>query len=161
VVPGESAIGHLRRKVADLERRNRALRFAAEQADLVREQFSDLYDYAPVGYVTVDARGAIRRLNLTAAALLGGSRKELEGVSLGSIVLEAEQAACDAFLEAVLSSSGSMTFEARLRPGKWRAEFVKFIATRASTGRDLALPGPLVRVVLLDVTFPDVAKDQR
>ena len=60
-----------------LELQNEELR--RRQADLVDMQarYSDLYDQAPVGYVTLSKTGRILEANLTAAILLDVSRDEL------------------------------------------------------------------------------------
>jgi PAS domain S-box-containing protein len=142
----------LRARIEELERRNESLQFTAAQVDLVREQFSDLYDYAPVGYVTVDARSVIHRVNLPAAALLGSSRQELVGARLLSFIRPGEKTACAAFLKTAFAAPGPTTFEVRLVAGKWRAEHVQLITAPASGGRDLGHAGAQVRIALVDVS---------
>ena len=42
------------------------------------DRYVDLYDFAPVGYVSLNADGKVLESNLTAAALLGVSREQLQ-----------------------------------------------------------------------------------
>lgn len=149
---GVGTDGALRQRVAELEERNRALQLAAERSDLDRQQFSDLYDYAPVGYVTVDEQGFIHRANLTAAALLGETPQALVGIRLSHFASGADRAACAAFVHGAFQASGTTSFELALARGKWRAEHVQLIASPAASGRDLGHAGAQARVAILDVT---------
>lgn len=45
-----------------------------------RDRYADLYDFAPLGYLTFDPVGVVLELNLTAAAMLGKPRGQLAGV---------------------------------------------------------------------------------
>ena len=69
----------LRAHQYELESQNAELRRI--QAELVKTKahFVDLYDYAPVGYLTLDDQGEIQELNLTAAKLLGQDRAKIIG----------------------------------------------------------------------------------
>lgn len=62
----------------ELEMSNEELRQAYEEADNLRERYADIYDFAPVGYFTLDPRGLIIDMNLAGAVLLGtkGSQKK-------------------------------------------------------------------------------------
>ena len=64
----------------ELETQNRELREAQQIIELSRDRYADLYDFAPVGYVTLSDKGVIRDINLTAAAMLGVERSRLVGV---------------------------------------------------------------------------------
>lgn len=61
----------------ELEMSNEELLHAYEESDNLRERYADIYDFAPVGYFTVDPLGVIIDMNLSGAVLLGtkGSQK--------------------------------------------------------------------------------------
>ena len=59
----------------ELEMQNEALRQAQDATDAALERYADLYDFAPVGYFTVDGQGTIRQVNLTGSSLLGWSAR--------------------------------------------------------------------------------------
>ena len=58
----------------ELEMQNEELRRVQQELELERNKFTELYDFAPVGYFTFDERGLIREVNLTGAQLLGIER---------------------------------------------------------------------------------------
>ena len=58
----------------ELEMQNDELRRAQEEIERSRSKYSDLYDFAPVGYFTFDQKGQILEVNLTGARLLGVER---------------------------------------------------------------------------------------
>ena len=58
----------------ELEMQNAELRRAQESLELSRNKYEELYDFAPVGYFTIDARGLIEGVNLKGAHLLGIER---------------------------------------------------------------------------------------
>ena len=74
----ESVLHELRVYQAELEMQNEGLRQAEAALEASRLAYQDLYDHAPVGYLTLDATGVIRQSNLTIASLLGLTRSELQ-----------------------------------------------------------------------------------
>jgi PAS domain S-box-containing protein len=61
----------------ELEMQNEELRRSQEQLEESRSEYADLYDLAPVGYLTFDKMGLVTRVNLTACGLLGIERSLL------------------------------------------------------------------------------------
>lgn len=63
----------------ELEMQNEELRRTQLELAAARDVYMDLYDFAPVGYFTLDRQGLITGVNLTGAALLGEERTSLLG----------------------------------------------------------------------------------
>jgi PAS domain S-box-containing protein len=61
----------------ELEMQNEELRDAQEQLEESRNNYSDLFDFAPVGYFVIDTKGNISQVNLTGASMLGIERSFL------------------------------------------------------------------------------------
>ena len=69
------------------EMQNEELRRAQGELEASRARFFDMYDLAPVGYLTIGEQGLIREANLTAAALFGAARGALVGQPLSRFIL--------------------------------------------------------------------------
>ncbi len=81
----------LRVHQVELELQNQTLRQAQLERELLLEQYTDLYDSAPIGYFSLDENGVIRRANLTGAAMLGQDRAALVGQRLSRYVAPSDQ----------------------------------------------------------------------
>ena len=68
------------------EMRNEELIGLQKQLEESRAEFAELYDFAPVGYLTLDGSGLVTRANLTACGLLGIERSLLIGKPLALFV---------------------------------------------------------------------------
>ncbi|MBA2479931.1 MAG: PAS domain S-box protein [Planctomycetes bacterium] len=68
-----------------LEMQNRELREAQGLLVDSQNRYADLYDFAPVGYCTLDEKGRIQEINLTGAVLFGISREQLIGKPVSSL----------------------------------------------------------------------------
>jgi len=61
----------------ELEMQNSELQEARNRMETLVEKYTDLYDFAPVGYFSLDEQGRILEANLTGATLLGVERSRL------------------------------------------------------------------------------------
>src|SRR5271157_4432972 len=61
----------------ELEMQNEALRKSQVDSAESQNKYSDLYDFAPVGYFTLDKKGRIIEANVTGASLLGTEKRSL------------------------------------------------------------------------------------
>jgi PAS domain S-box-containing protein len=61
----------------ELELQNAELQEARDKVERLLETYTDLYDFAPVGYFSLDEQGRILEANLTGAAFLGLERSRL------------------------------------------------------------------------------------
>ncbi len=73
----------------ELEMQNDDLRRAQLELEASHRNYLELYDFAPVGYFTLDQTGLIVQANLTSAALLGVTRSQLIHQSFSQFVFAA------------------------------------------------------------------------
>ncbi len=73
----QRVVQELRVHQIELEMQNEELRFTQLELEASREKYFDLYNLAPVGYITLNEKEIITEANLTAAALLGQERSFL------------------------------------------------------------------------------------
>jgi PAS domain S-box-containing protein len=70
---------------------NDELRRTQQRLERSRNRYSDLYDFAPVGYCTVSETGLILEANLTAAAMLGVDRGKLIKQPVSRFIVRKDQ----------------------------------------------------------------------
>jgi two-component system cell cycle sensor histidine kinase/response regulator CckA len=138
----------------ELEMQNEELQKARNEMEAGLEKYSDLYDFAPVGYLTLDREGTIREANLTAASLLGIDRSRLVKRRFGFCVSAADLPAFNAFLARVFESKAREFCEVTLlKEGKPRVE-LRLEAAVAASGREC-------RAALTDITEHKRAEEDR
>ncbi len=88
----EVVLHELRVHEIELEMQNEELRRTQHALESARDRYLDLYEFAPVGYITVSHAGLITECNLAAAELLGLERKNLHGIALAQRLKTQEDA---------------------------------------------------------------------
>ena len=87
----ERALHALRVHQIELEMQNEELRRMHAEMDASRERYFNLYDLAPVGYITIGETGLILEANLAVADMLGMPRQALVTRPFTSFITTADQ----------------------------------------------------------------------
>ena len=101
----QQVIHELQIHQVELEMQSREMREAQRLLEVSRSRYADLYDFAPVGYCTLDANGRILEINLTGAMFLGASRHDVIGQRLTSVVSMPTTGALQAHLKKCATST--------------------------------------------------------
>jgi len=135
----------------ELEMQNRELREAQQRLEETRDRYAELYDFAPVGYLTLDERSHILEINLTAAAMLGLERARLLGKPLSSWLAGHDKRALLAHLASALHDSGTSraTLDTRLTTRTGQTIDVRLETLAAESAN---VSGRVCRTILLDVS---------
>ena len=102
----------------ELEMQNEELRRIQDELVEARNRYADLYDFAPVGYLTIDAKGIVEEANLTIAELLNLERASLPGCPLSSLIVEEDQDTFYLYRREVLDTRERRFCEVRLKMGE-------------------------------------------
>ena len=133
----------------ELEIQNEELRRAHSELEQSRDKYAHLYDFAPCGYVTLDHKGLIKEVNLTACSLLGMDRSSLLNLPLSRFLTREDANTYYFHVNQALASRNRQTCEIRLRRQdgtsfQSRLESVPVTDSRGDPCR--------VRTVLTDIT---------
>ncbi|MFT7634155.1 MAG: PAS domain S-box-containing protein [Mariniblastus sp.] len=139
----------------ELKLQNEELLTAQLELANSRDEFSDLYDFAPVGYLTLDDKGVIQLANLTVAGMFGIARSGLLNRNLSDFVKRGFQDELYLHLQSVMGAAATVRCELTMVCGngdEWvmrmeslgynREKFVSADATGASC----------IRTAIIDVT---------
>ncbi len=142
------ALHELRVYQIELEMQNEELRKAQLQLEALRARYFDLYNLAPVGYCTIDAKGLIREVNLAAENLMGVAGGGLIAQPFTRFILKEDQDIYYLYQKQLKSKGEPLPCELRLTRLNG-AVFWGHLVGGLAQDSDGA---PVCRVVLSDVT---------
>jgi PAS domain S-box-containing protein len=102
-------INELEIQKIELKAQNDELLMAKSDAQFAITRYTELYDFAPSGYVTLSPESVMVNLNLAFAKMLGKDRKQLINCNLDSFVSEDSRLEFQSFLTKVFESTGKTT----------------------------------------------------
>ncbi|HAH05985.1 MAG TPA: hypothetical protein DCM05_05550 [Elusimicrobia bacterium] len=132
----------------ELELQNEEMVWSHAELEGSRDRYSDLYDQAPVGYLTLSGKGLILEANLTAAKLLGVERRELTKKPLSCFILPEDQDVFYLHHKELCIKSAPQACELRLL----RAGEAPFWARLKGCAAKDAEGGAVCRVIISDVS---------
>ncbi len=133
----------------ELEMQNEELRQAQVDLGVARARYFDLYDLAPVGYLTLDEAGRIQESNLTSASLLGLPRGKLNTQLITQFIHPEDQDIYSQHRKSLFETGAPQVCDLRMLRTNRQTFWVRLDATVAT---DDCNGGPVCRVTMVDIT---------
>ena len=133
----------------ELELQNEELRRVQEELVETRDKCIDLYDFAPVGYLTLSDKNLIEEANLTVADLLGEERNSLIGQPFNRFIFDEDQDIFYKCFRKLIASTNRLPCDLRMlrRDGYWFWSKLECVSRSNSKTKDMH-----VRIALHDNT---------
>ena len=142
----------------ELEMQNEELRRTRQELEISRNKFVELYDFSPVGYFTLDARGLIREVNLTGAEMLGVTKRLLLDKPFLLFIAQDDSAVYHAHREEVFRLQVRQICELRMNPRNAPEFYARLQSTATENVGDKAVQ---IRTAVIDITKRKRAEDER
>lgn len=133
----------------ELEMQNEALHESQRRAEAYRDRYIDLYDFAPLAYITLDHDGHVHEINLAGAKMLRKPRSELTGYSFVRHVVEPDQRDFLARVRKCCDENAEIAWESRLLVNQ--GEIIQ-AEIRAVPWQGHEHDGVFCRIAITDVT---------
>jgi PAS domain S-box-containing protein len=137
----------------ELKMQNDELRSTQHELETLRDSYFDLYDLAPVGYLTLSEQGLILQANLTAAAMFGGTQRDLHKKLISSFFLREDQDIYNLHRNKVFEADDLQSWEMRMARTDGSLFWAKLRATPAHNGE--------YRITVIDITGHKQAEAER
>jgi len=138
----------------ELEMLNEELQAAQAEAEAAATKYTDLYNFAPAGYLTIDREGIIHDANLASAALLGIDRSQLITRHFNVYLSITDRPVFAAFLARVFECGSKEFCEVTLLKNGESTVEVRIDATVDASGKEC-------RTILEDITDQKQAENNR
>ncbi|NDY55196.1 response regulator [Desulfovibrio sulfodismutans] len=129
----------------ELELQNEELRRSRDEVEAGLARYADLYDFAPVGYFTLDGDGTILKVNLAGTNVVEVERANLINRRFHVLLPTESFSAFTDFLQEAFRGTGQAIFETHMVTGKGHAKCVRLEAV-VPKGR------PECRMAMTDIT---------
>lgn len=114
---------------------NEQLSAAHASLEQSQQRFADLYEQAPVGYLTLDGRGCIREVNQTASQMLGWSAPHLLGKPLLPHIIKQDRKVWLQHLWECRRSTSTVITTLQVQSKDGLVRKVQFATSRQTTAR--------------------------
>ncbi|AKU12182.1 hypothetical protein AzCIB_2287 [Azoarcus sp. CIB] len=143
----------------ELEMQNEALRQARIEAEESRDRYANLFDFAPMGYLTLSRDEVITEANLVAAALMRVPRSKLNQRRFDQFIAPEAQDDWRRHIAAAWKGQTNVTLNCELRLR--RSDGSLFPAQLQCVVMDMAGRTPVMRIAFTDITERRQAEEDR
>jgi len=130
----------------EIHAQNEQLKRTQSELELARDRYADLYDFAPIGYLTLGRTGTITDVNLAGAALLGHHQAFLQRLPMISTIHPSQRAKLRAFLAACWAQPSGPAQSIELQTRDAPPRMLRFTCRSQGAGRSARLFTTLVDV---------------
>ena len=136
----------------ELEMQNEELRESQIALEIVRSRYFDLYDMAPVGYLTLSRHSLIQQANLTVATMLGTNRQSLIKIPFSKLIFKEDQDVYYHHHIKLIGSNEPQSFDLRILKNDHSHFWANVVFTVANFDNDENANLIELRVVLTDIS---------
>ncbi len=125
----------------ELQMQNEELRDAQEKISEMKQNYFDLFHFAPIGYLSMTAKGIIRQVNLAFGQLVGQDLVQVQGKHFFRFIIPEEQSKFLQWFQYGLSHNFSGDFKTKnnyemqlmhgKNPGSWVSISLKYLENSA------------------------------
>lgn len=151
----ETVVHELQVHQIELELQNEELRRTQAELEISRQQYTNLFEHAPVGYVILNEDKQIIQVNATAVEMFSSSRRRLLNSFFFKLVAEADQEIFLLFFNRLITTELSQQFEVQIV----KADKTICVVQLECTKIEDATPSPY-RIALIDITDRKRAEKQ-
>ncbi len=152
-------VEELRIHQVELEMQGEELRNACEELDEAKRIYEDLYDFAPVGYVTLDECHLISRANFLAARLLNNPKENLLRRPFSHFIAPEDVNLFYQYCNRCVETGKRQTCELKLKP-KEASQDQLYVQLESRAFSNEACEHTGIRMALFDVTARKVAEER-
>lgn len=147
--PTEKMLHELQVHQIELEMQNEQLRQAQIELEKSRDLYMNYYDFAPIGYLTLNRSGMIDQINLTGAAMLRAERNKIQHRRFDSYIVMEDRDRWHRYFTNLLSRDATLTCELGILNGDDGSHLDARLDCRRSyeLGNELKL-----HIMVIDVT---------
>lgn len=129
----------------ELEMQNAELRRSRHETETALEKYTELYEFAPVGYFTLSRTGIVKAVNLAGACLIGVERSRLINLRFGPFVVSEQRQFFSDFLEKIFAGRRTESCEIALTSETNSPSYVQIEAIAFGDGQQC-------HVAVIDIT---------
>jgi PAS domain S-box-containing protein len=142
----------------ELEMQNEELRRVQAELAASEEKYRDLYEFAPIGYLTLEGSGRILEANVAAASILGVERAYLVNNLFQVYLADGSSLEFKSFCRCVMDSDVKQTAELRLKGTRSDGQASAWVLVEGRAIRDGINRG--FRMAIIDITERKRAEEE-